>query len=649
MSPADWAPSFSKPSGLRMFDLGFALFLTLISAGLGCRLLQWMGEAPEHPGDRFGLAAPLGMGLVALAVLALGWVGGLSVPGLVALLGVVSALVLPDGLRLARDLARSARFGTDGDWPTLGDRALWILFLVALAATVISSLAPVTDGDALCYHLQVPKVFLASHSVHFDPDLHETVYPLATEMLYLIALAFRGPIACRGIQWVLGLVLAANAAALARPSLGRRAWWAGLVALLVPAVSNGMTAPLNDVALAAFGVAAIVAWTRFCDRPGRKIALLSGVFAGLAFGVKYPALVLGGMLFLGIVLRPLWRNKGSNAAGGGWRDSARFGFWFASAALLAGGVWYFRAFLYTGNPVFPFFRSWFGAGLDEVLDPIKRPLPVTVWNILTALGPLTLEPHRFDSFAHQFGPIFLLFLPALFLEKAPRRVLGLVLLGYGFLMLCMTQRQSMRFLLIAVGPLSVGVAYLAMVWSRRPAIPARLLMVALIGALGLEAGVVLTRTGRVAGTVLGSETEAAYLDRREPSFRVGRWVDQNLPSTARLIGQDHRGFYIPRPYTMELAHRRRTGLGTNGETADEIVGELRRRGFTHLLLCPPKGESDVEFDPTLGELLAPWLASRSPLYQADLNDLDELVRSYSIYELDRSAPRVARSSEGPAR
>lgn len=625
-----------------MLDLGFATLLTLISAGLGLRILRGLKETPDHPVDRFGLAAPLGLGLVALAALALGWLGGLNLPGLVGLLAVVALVGLPDGLRLARDLALLAWPGSVGERSALVDRCLGLLLIAAVVGTAISALAPVTDGDALCYHLQVPKVFLASGFVHFEPDLHETVYPLATEMLYLVALAFRGPIACRGVQWMLGLALAANAAALARPSLGRRAWWAGLITLVVPAVSNGMAAPLNDVALAAFGAAAIFAWTRFYDRPSRNAALLCGAFVGLSLGVKYPALVLGGLLFWGVVLRSWVLDKN-------WRGAARLGAWFALSALLVGGVWYGRAYWHTGNPVHPFFRQWFGAGLDEVLDPSWRPLPVTVWNILTALGPLTLEPHRFDSFAHQFGPVFLLFLPALFLEKAPKRVWGLTLLGYGFLMLCMTQRQSMRFLLIAVGPLSVGVAYLASVWSKRPSIPARLLVVALVGVLALEVGVALTRTGRVAATVFGSETEAAHLNRREPSYRVGRWVDRNLPETARLIGQDHRGFYIPRSYTMELAHRRRTGLGTHGETAVEIVDELRRRGFTHLLLCPPKGESDVEFDPTMGRLLAPWLASRSPLYQEELNDLDQLVRTYSIYEVSPAPPRVARSGEGPAR
>ena len=54
--------------------------------------------------------------------------------------------------------------------------------------------------------------------------------------------------------------------------------------LLVPAVSNGMTAPLNDVALAAFGTAAIFAWTRLHDRPSYRAAITAGLFAGLAAG-----------------------------------------------------------------------------------------------------------------------------------------------------------------------------------------------------------------------------------------------------------------------------------------------------------------------------------------------------------------------------
>lgn len=627
-----------------MLDLGFALLLTLLATGLGVRLLQGLGSAPSRAVDLFGLAFPLGAGLIALGVLLLGQFGGLTTIGLALMLAVVAEIGLRRGVHLAGELAETP-FRKETAAATFGLDRLTAVFLIAtIAATGISALAPVMDGDALCYHLQVPKVFLMKGAAVFDPDLHETIYPLTTEMLYLIALAFRGPIACRCIQWMLGLAMAANVTAMARPALGSRAWWAGAGALLVPAITNGMSAPLNDVALAAFGTAALASWMRLHDEPSRKTAALAGTFAGLAVGVKYPALVLAAILTATLVVRPLYARKGSEKTR--WIDALSLTSCFVAALIAAGSAWYLRAYVHTGNPVFPFFRTLFGAGLDEVLDPIKRPLTTSPLNLLTALAPLSLQPHRFDSFAHQFGPIFLLFLPALLLERAPRRVLGLVLFGYVFLTLCMTQRQSMRFLLIAVGPMSIGVAWLASTWRDRPTIPARALTFVMIGVLGLETCVAMTRAGRAAGTVLGSETSASYLARSEPTYRVGRWIDENLPKGARVIGQDHRGFYIPRDYTMELAHRRRTDLGEHGETDAEVVETLVREGYTHLVLCPPAAGSDVEFDPTLGEMLAPWLATHRPLFCEELAEPDGLVRRYSIYELEAVAGSTIAVEDG---
>jgi hypothetical protein len=522
--------------------------------------------------------------------------------------------------------------GAFREWP---DRALAMMVGVALVGTLLTALAPVTDGDALCYHLQVSRRFLERGSLFFDPDLHETVYPLLAEMLDTAALAVRGPVACRLVEWLLGLVLMLNVTALARPSLGRRAWWAGAVTLLVPAVSNGMSAPLNDVALAAMGTAALVAWTRFRARPSVAGAALMGVVTGLAMGVKYPALVLAGLIGLALVVDPRATARGR----------LRHVLTFALAAWLVGGCWYARAYAYTGNPVHPFFRQTFGgAGLDEVLGPEKRPLARSPLNLLLALGPMTLRPDRFDSLSHQFGPVFLLFLPALLLERPPRRVVAIAGMGYAFLALCLTQRQSMRFVLTALGPLAVAVAWLAARWWQRRSVPARLLVGLLLAALGAESAVALARARHGLPVVLGIESAGHYLARREPTYTVGRWVDAHLPADARIVGQDHRGFYIPRAYTMELAHRRRTGLGRAGEPAPEIVATLRRAGFTHLLLCPPEPETAVEFDGTLSRRLAPWLLGRDPLYRADLADADGVLRHYAIYEL---APRRDQKTVDP--
>ena len=661
-------------------DLGFLILLAIISAGLGCRLLGWLRATPEHPPDAWALAVPLGLGTLALGVLGLAEFGVLTTGSIAGLLAVGAiAGGKGGGVGTVAAFRRSSR----GDG--LGV-AFDVLLGLTLLGSLLTSLAPVTDGDALCYHLQVPKVFLAHGSAVFEPDLHETIYPLVTEALYAIGLGLRGPVACRLIQWLLGLTFAANVAAIARPVLGDRARWAGAVALLVPAVSNGMGAPLNDVALAAFGNAAIYAWLRWRDDPSPRAAILAGVLAGLAIGVKYPALVLVGLLGIGFFggrpfclplpfgegrgegrrrasepdetpfriagdASPLTPGPSPRGRGEEDRLAARSSFkarlahalLFALAALLVGGGWYLRAYIHTGNPVYPFFRRVFGgAGIDEVLDPIKRPMAVTAWNLLTAVGPLTLRPDRFDSFSHQFGPMFLLFLPALLWMRPPRRVLGVVALGYAFLVLCLTQRQSMRFVLIAVGPMSVGVAWLASAWWDRKTVPGRILVGLILAALTFEAALSVGRARHGLGVVLGRESAESFLARREPTFAVGRWIDANLPDGARIVGQDHRGYYLPRDYSMELAHRRRTGLGKNGESAAEIVEGLKRAGFTHVLLCPPVPEDAVEFDPTLGRLLAPWLSTARPLYRRDLGDADGVVRRYAIYSLDRPLEEARR-------
>ena len=636
-----------------MIDFGFAAVLSLIALGVGKRLLDWLGQSPEHPLDAVALALPLGMGAAALAMLALGMLGCLNLLGGTIVVAIFTELGILSSIRLLQKVfsRREGLFPRGSfDGPTI-----WITLCTALAllATGAAALAPVTDGDALCYHLQVPKAFLMRGSIGFLPDLHETVYPLVTELLYALALEFRGPVACRGIQWFLGLALAANVIALARPSLGRRAWWAGAVVLLVPAVSNGMTAPLNDVALAAFGTAAIFAWTRLHEKPSYRAAITAGLFAGLALGVKYPALVLCGLLATAIVMRVLDRRPSTRALRRPpW---AALAFVYVATAIAVGGWWYLRAYVHTGNPVFPFFRNVFGgSGLDEVLAPAKRPLPLSPLNLLFSFIPLSLEPDRFDSFSHQFGPIFLLFLPAILLERAPRRVWSLALLGYLFLTLCMTQRQSMRFLLIALGPLSVAVAFLASVWCQRRTLAARCLLGVLLAVLGFEASLAAVRARHGLSVLFRLESVSDFLARREPTYTVGRWAARNLPAAARLIGQDHRGFYIPRDYTMELAHRRRTGLGRRGEPACEIVASLIQSGFTHVMLCPPISEKTVEFDPTLSRLLEPWTAGREPLYREDLADAEGVVRRYAIYELSdqrivnstQAADRVSSRSEG---
>ena len=163
----------------------------------------------------------------------------------------------------------------------------------------------------------------------------------------------------------------------------------------------------------------------------------------------------------------------------------------------------------------------------------------------------------------------------------------------------------------------------------------------ILGMLAFEGAIAVGRARHGIGVVLGRESVESYLSRREPTYLVGRWIDDHLAQSARVIGQDHRGFYIPRPYAMELAHRRRTGLGKRGETPFEIIRRLRKDGFTHVLFCPPEPIDAVEFDPTLSRLLDSWTRTRRPIYDSVLVDYDGVARRYRLFDLLENDERRA--------
>src|SRR5271166_1789388 len=107
-----------------MLDLGLALFLAFVAAGIGKRLLNWIGELPDHPLDALALATPLGLGLLALACLCLGQAGWLNLVGMAVLLGVATELGLLAGCRLLRELARHAMQRPEAGSTSVVDRLM---------------------------------------------------------------------------------------------------------------------------------------------------------------------------------------------------------------------------------------------------------------------------------------------------------------------------------------------------------------------------------------------------------------------------------------------------------------------------------------------------------------------------------------------
>ena len=134
-----------------VLDLVFLLITAAISAGLGLTVLRLVGDLPKNLADALALAIPLGLGAFGLATVFLGEIGKLNANWISGTFAMFGAIAVP---MLVRQIRRSVKQTLPR--PVLG--VFDIFLLVVLVSTFLTVLTPVTDGDALCYHLQVPKV-----------------------------------------------------------------------------------------------------------------------------------------------------------------------------------------------------------------------------------------------------------------------------------------------------------------------------------------------------------------------------------------------------------------------------------------------------------------------------------------------------------
>ncbi len=542
--------------------------------------------------------------------------------------------------------ARSAGSDSTGsdETPEPGsDRPSRIVFLGVLLLGVSAclgsftgALAPPTAGDALCYHLELPKIFLADHAINPMPDSDNSTFPLMTEMWFLWGLAMGDGVTAQLVHWGAGVLLGLVAVVLATPIIGRPwAWIAGVVVVLVPGINNQMTAPLNDVALALLTTASLAAWYRATvDDGGRRWFVVAGLAAGGAMGTKYTAALFAAAVAV------CWA----------WGLRSRRQRWLLlhGAAVVAvvassvAGVWYARAAWYRGNPVYPFANEVFaaaeGAELPETRRPSKAPLGYGPLGLVTAPWQVTMHPERFGGRGHQLGLLLLVGVPGLLYSRRLRGLRLLLGVSAAYFIFWYLLRQNVRFLFPIVPPLAVAVVWGWMEMRRFPP-RARQLSGAVLAAVLLAcAALPWYRTRDTFGVALGWEDREEYLLRTEPTFPAAAVANCLTSDDSRILSQDYRAFYFDSRITRENVYRRRTGYDRRIADPADLSRVLKQAGFTHLLLAETVGGEGIGFDPTLSRLVdaqraTPASGSLVPITQYHFKDTDGAVRRYRLIML----------------
>jgi 4-amino-4-deoxy-L-arabinose transferase-like glycosyltransferase len=362
-----FSPANVVAVGRSLLDLLMVGWITFIALGIGNWLLgRLLPKNTLTLGETIVLGTGLGLGIIGLLSFGLG-LAGLFQPGVVY--GVTVALTVFTAFQLKnlRPLPRKWQVDSPGGLP------LTYLLLITLF-TMLVALLPPTDWDGLFYHLTGPKIYIQAGGIIGGIDIPHLSFPSLMEMLYTWAMLLRGDVAAKLLHPVFGFLLAGLVYLSASRFFNQKSsWLALLIFASMPMVGTLAGWAYNDLALAFYQLGSLyvlIRWalavkvTDFPPPPLSPLAsrfspfswlVLSGIFAGLAIGLKYTSFVTP-LIIVSFLLWYSFRDSTHHALRTTLFSLAAF----VLPALLIALPWYIKNWLFTGNPVYPFLYSVFG-------------------------------------------------------------------------------------------------------------------------------------------------------------------------------------------------------------------------------------------------------------------------------------------------
>ena len=560
---------------------------------------------------RAGFAIQVGLGVAGLLILdaALGALGVLQIGG-----SLGAWVLLVAGLALAAEQARR--------WYTGGDRPLpyvpWPVWTAAPAVAVLLIAACSAPGwlwasefggyDALSYHLQLPKEWLAAgriepleHNVYsFLPGYVEAAY---YHLAVLIGDGVEAVYACQVLHGGFTLLTAALVGGAAARHGGRVAGSvAAVIVVGTPWVVVVGSLAYNEMVVALLLAAGLLVVEETGLSPGRRGAAV-GLIAAAACGSKLTAVgfvaVPLGLLLLGLSHPRRW-------------------LWIAACAGVAGLVgllpYLLRNWAYAGNPVFPFAGEWLGLAhwVPEQAEAWTRShLPgasfgarlEALWNEILRYG-LGSSPDPAEPWRPQWSLLPWLALGGFVVavRTGHRRSWAVRLIVVGgvqvLFWLLLTHLKS-RFLLPAVVPAALLVGAAAGVVTKGPFPVARpvLVVAAVIAALAwscLPAAIFLRERGSAPSQMVGwadvvTGDRLTVADRRALAETSPVVYLNHLaaPGSRTLMIGEARPLYYHGRVAYQTTWDRgplSRAMRRLGEHPSAWLDALREEGFTHLLV-----------------------------------------------------------------
>lgn len=352
-----------------LYAVGLLALMLAAAYGFGGFILSRLQlQLSLHAGESAFFALALGLGMLSLSTLLLGSLGLLFTQSAWALL-LVGLIVAWRTTAWRQRLPLRPRLALR--WPTSGqfrNPLAWFSFLLIMVllwsllfAFFGHALLPPLDYDEVAYHLALPKLYIEHHRIVYVPFILQSNWPMNAEMLFTLALLLRSDILPHMIMLTVSVLTGYGIFSLGRRHFDGRVGVLGAALYAsTPLVRRLSGSGLIDIALVFYVFAAVYAFALWMESERRGWLLIAGLLAGLAAGTKLTGAAFVA-LWSGIVL---WNSRSRRRD---WPTTAQDVAWFGLTAFVVVAPWYLRSYLFSGNPVWPFFHSLLGGKYWDAL------------------------------------------------------------------------------------------------------------------------------------------------------------------------------------------------------------------------------------------------------------------------------------------
>jgi hypothetical protein len=608
-------------------DVALALFLVTVAGGLGRRIL---GSAP--PGPTVGglvIQSALGLGVMAMSVLALLWIGVFRQP-VAWLTAIVVALVSgKSSLRWLEGWRTLQEYRPKSGW----ERAAAVAVVLFLVPPFLEALAPPVHFDALVYHLDLPRHFLQTGSLFGPMDNLYWGLPLTGEMVYTLAAGLGRPQTAAVVGFAAAALTCVGIFALAS-EIGRPAGWVSLIALLSgPSIASAAGWGYVDWWAGLFGFALIAILLHVHQASPLRWVAVAGVMAGFAAGSKYTAaLAIPAGLVAIVFASPT-------------RRGLRFAVLFLVAAMTVLLPWLLKNVAGTGAPLYPYL------GTAANISPARQsavvssvPAPPLGQSLAAPLAATLYGHEQAPGFASDIGPLLLALLPGLVFLSATdlRRILplGAYLLTAWGLWAAASQfsglliQTRLYFVLMPAWAVLAGCGFLGYTRLSLGSVRVGRVVAALVvfvAGLSLYSSLRAGVEANALAVLVGSEKTDAYITRRLGDlYPIQQGLGRLPPGSNTLMLWEPRGFYCPVSCGADAWIDEWFVARRMWNAPEAIRAAWIERGFTHLLLFHTGREfvqaEDERYPAEDWEALDALLRG--------LTEVDAVGDAYSLFRLD---------------